>query len=46
MATTKYKYFENILENIVDHNDCHNAPLSNEKFRQAVSKVMAETEEE
>ena len=30
----------------MDHNDCHNAPLSNEKLRQAVSTVIVETEEE
>ena len=35
-----------MLETIVDYNDCNNAPLSNEKFQQAVSKVMEETEEE
>ena len=46
MAAMKDKYFEKILETLVDHNDRHNAPLSNEKLRQAVSKVVAETEEE
>ena len=35
-----------MFENLVNHNDCHNAPLSNEKLQQAVSKVMAETKEE
>ena len=45
MATTKDGYFENILETLVDHNDCHNAPFSNEKLQQAVSKFMVETEE-
>ena len=40
MATTKVKYFENMLEILVNHNDRHNAPFSNEKIRQAVIKVM------
>ena len=35
-----------MLEALVDDNGCNNAPLSNEKLRQAVSKVMAETKEE
>ena len=36
----------NILETIVDHNDRHNAPFFDGKIQQAVSKLMAETEEE
>ena len=35
-----------MLETLVDYNDCNNAQFSNEKLRQAVSKVMEETEEE
>ena len=35
-----------MLETLVDYNDHHNAPLSNDKLRQAVSKFMVETEEE
>ena len=46
MAATKDKYFEKILETLVDHNDHHNAPLSNEKLQHTVIKVVAETEEE
>ena len=46
MDTLKDKYFEKILETLVDHNDHQNAPLSNEKLLQAVSKVTEETEEE
>ena len=46
MATTKEKYYTKMLETLVDYNDRNNAPLSNEKLRHAVSKVMAETEEE
>ena len=32
MSTTKDKYFEEMLETLVDHNDRHSAPLSNEKL--------------
>ena len=46
MATPKEKYHTNMLETLVDYNDCNNAPFSNEKIRQAFSKVVAETEEE
>ena len=46
MATTKDKYFEKVLDNLVNHNDRHNSPLSNEKLRQEVIEVIAETEEE
>ena len=35
-----------MLETFVDYNDRHNAPLSNDNLWQAVSKVMAWTEEE
>ena len=35
-----------MLETLVNHNDHHNAPLYNEKLQQAVSRVMAKTEEE
>ena len=35
-----------MLETLVNKNDRNNAPLYNEKLRQAVSKVMAEMEEE
>ena len=37
IATTKDKYFEKMLETLVNHNDRHNAPFSNEKLQQAVS---------
>ena len=46
MATSKEKYFEKMLETLVDYNDSNNAPLSNEKLQIAVNKVMAETEEQ
>ena len=46
MATPRDEYYTKMLETLIDHNDRHNAPLSSEKLQQAVSKVMAETEEE
>ena len=45
MANPKDKYYTKLLETVVDYNDHHSAPLSNKKLRQAVSKVMEETEE-
>ena len=45
MATPPQKN-RKILETLVDYNNRYNAPFSNEKIQQAVSKVMAETEEE
>ena len=46
MATTKDKYYTEMLETLVDYNDSKNAPLSNGKLRQEFSKIMVETEEE
>ena len=46
MDTPRDEYFTDMLETLIDHNDRHNAALSIEKLRQAVSIVMAETEEE
>ena len=46
MAPQKEEYYKNLLETMFEHNDCHNVTFSNEKLRQAVSKIMAETEEE
>ena len=34
------------METLMDHDDCHNVALSNEKFLQAVSTGMVEKEEE
>ena len=45
MATTKDKYCTKMLESLVDYNNLNNAPLSNENIRQAVTRIMAETEE-
>ena len=46
MAKTKDKYYTKMLENIVDYHDSNNSPLSNKNIWQAVSSVVAETEEE
>ena len=46
MATIKDKYYTKMLETLVYYNDRNNAPLSNENIRQAVNRVMVETEEE
>ena len=46
MATPKEKYYMKLLETSIYYNYHHNAPLSNEKIQQAISTVMAETEEE
>ena len=34
-----------MLETLVDYNDHHNTPMSNDKLLQAISTVMIETEE-
>ena len=46
MDTPKEKYYTTLLETLVDDNNRNGALLSNEKLRQAVSKVMEETEAE
>ena len=46
MAIPKEKYYMNLLDTLIDHNDRHHLPLFNEGLRKSVSKVMAETEEE
>ena len=48
MATPKDKYYNTLLNTLVDENNCKDAPLSlsNEKLLQAVGKVMEETEAE
>ena len=43
MATPKDKYYEKMLETLVDDNNPNDAPLSNEKLRQSVNQVMEET---
>ena len=46
MATPRDKYYEKMLETLVEYNDRHNAPLSNDNLQQAIITVMEETEEE
>ena len=43
MVTQKEECYMTLVENLIDHNDLHNVPLSNEKLRQAVGTVMSET---
>ena len=40
MATLKEKYYTKLLKTLVDENNLSGVPFSNEKLRQAVSKVM------
>ena len=40
MATTKDKYYTEMLEILVDYKDSNNAPLYNEKIRQSVKRVV------
>ena len=46
MANPRDKYYEKMLDTLVDYNDHHNALLSKENLRRAISKVVAKTEEE
>ena len=46
IVTPRDKYYTKMLEPLVDYNDHHNAPFSNEKLWQAISTVMSQTEEE
>ena len=45
MANRRDEYYRKMLETLIDHNDRHNESLPSEKLQQAVSRVMAETEE-
>ena len=45
MVTPKYEYYTNLLETLFNYNNRNNGPFSNEKIQQAVSRVIAETEE-
>ena len=45
MDTPRDEYYTKMLETLIYHKNRHNAPLSSEKLRQAVSPVMAESEE-
>ena len=42
----KRKYYTKMLEILVEYNDHHNAPLSNDNIRQEIIKSTEETEEE
>ena len=46
MAIPKDKYYEKMLETLDDDNNRNGAPLSNEKLRKTVNKLMEETEVE
>ena len=46
MTTPRYKYYKKLLDTLVEYNNDQNAPLYNEKSEQAISKVIADTEEE
>ena len=46
MATPKDKYYTKLLETLIEYNCHHNAPLSNETLRKAISTFMKEMEEE
>ena len=46
MANVREEYFTKMLDSLLDHNDRHGTPLSSKKLQEAVSRVMAETEEE
>ena len=46
IAAQKDKYYNTLLKTLVDDNNRNGAPLSNEKLRQAVGKLMEETEAE
>ena len=46
MATPKDKYYIKLLKSVIEHNDHQNVALSNDNLRQAIIKVVAETEDE
>ena len=46
MATPKYKYYNALMDTLVKDNNLRGGPLSNDKIRQAVGKVIEETEAE
>ena len=46
MATSKEKFYKRLLDTLIYDNNHKGTPLSNEKIRQSVSKVMEETEAE
>ena len=46
MDTPKEEYYIKMLETLFNYNDRNNGPLSTKSFQQAVSRFMAEMEEE
>ena len=46
MATPKDKYYNMLLDNLINDNNHKGKPLSNEKLQQSVRIVMEETEAE
>ena len=46
MTTPRDKYYKKLLDTLVEYNNDQNAPLYNEKSEQAISKFIADTEEE
>ena len=46
MATAREEYYTKMLDSLLNHNDCHGTPLSSKKIQGAVSRFIAETEEE
>ena len=46
MANVREEYYTKMLDSPLDHNDRHGTSLSSKKLQEAVSIVMAETEEE
>ena len=45
MATAREEYYMMMLYSLLDHNDRHSTPLPSKNIQEAVSRVMAETEE-
>ena len=46
MAIAREEYYTKMLDSLFDHNDRRGTPLSSKKLQEAVSRVMAGTEEE
>ena len=46
MATAREEYYMNMLYSLLNQNDRHGTPLWSKKLQEAVSRVMAETNEE
>ena len=44
MATPKEEYFGEMVDYPIEHNHCHNTPMSNENFREAVIRLIEDEE--